>query len=113
MAESKNSKVKNIDDKTFDEVISQGVTLVDFWAPWCYPCRAQGAIIEVVAEKIGDKVQICKLNVDENGITPQKFNVSAIPTLIIFKDGIASKQFVGAQSENTLLETIESIINEE
>lgn len=104
-----NGDLKNITDAEFDETIGSGVTLVDFWAPWCYPCRIQGPILEKVAEKVGDKARICKMNVDENRETPYKFNVTGIPTLIIFKDGEPAKQFVGVQDESILVNTIETL----
>ena len=93
-------------DSNFGTSVSKGLSVVDFWAEWCGPCRMQGPIIETLAGKIGDKAKIGKLNVDENPETAQKFNVMSIPTILIFKDGQAVKQFVGVQSEKALNEAL-------
>lgn len=102
--------LKDITDANFSEVISNGVTLVDFWAPWCHPCRIQGPILEKVKGQIGDGVQFCKMNVDENMQTPGQFGITGIPTLIIFKDGQPARQMVGVQDERTLVNTLQSLI---
>jgi thioredoxin 1 len=99
--------VLNINDDSFDKVISEGTTIVDFWAPWCMPCRLQGPILENISRKMGDKVKVCKLNVDDNMKTAQKYQIVSIPTLIIFKDGQPDKMFVGVQDENTLINSVE------
>jgi len=91
-----------ITDANFDEIIKSGVTLVDFWAPWCAPCLMQGPIIEKLAEAYDGKATMAKLNVDDNSETAAKFGVMAIPTVILFKDGEKVKQFVGVQSEEQL-----------
>jgi thioredoxin 1 len=101
--------VKNIDDSNFEQVIGEGLTIVDFWAPWCQPCLIQGPILEKVAQKVADKAKVCKLNVDENMATPGKFGITGIPTMIIFKEGQPAKQFVGVQDENTLVQAVESL----
>jgi thioredoxin 1 len=88
----------------------KGLSLVDFWAPWCHPCRLQGPILEKVAEKIGGKAQICKLNVDDSTKIANKFGITGIPTLLIFKDGQKVKEFVGVQEEKILISTLESFI---
>ena len=102
--------VVNVTSENFEKLIEKGVVLVDFWAPWCGPCRMQGPIVERVAETLGDKAVISKLNVDEEQAPAQKYNVSSIPTLIVFKDGKAEKQFVGVQSEDVLVSTIEGLL---
>jgi thioredoxin 1 len=102
--------VKNINDSNFEQVIGKGLTIVDFWAPWCQPCLIQGPILEKVAKQVVDKAKVCKLNVDENMATPGKFGITGIPTMIIFKDGQLAKQFVGVQGEQTLVQAVESLI---
>lgn len=106
---SKDNGLNNINDSEFTQAIEKGISLVDFWAPWCYPCRMQGPILEKVAGQLGDKARVYKMNVDENQATPGKFQVSAIPTLILFKDGQVVKHFVGVQDEKTLIQSIEAL----
>ncbi len=92
-------------DENFDsEVIKSSVpVLVDFWAPWCGPCRIQGPIIETLArEQEGKSVKIGKLNVDENPHTAQSYNVMSIPTIIVFKGGQVAQQMVGVQQKDAL-----------
>ena len=91
-----------ITDANFDETIKSGVTLVDFWAPWCGPCQMQGPIIDKIAEEYEGRAVVGKLNVDDNADTAAKFGVMSIPTLILFKDGEKVEQFTGVQSEDKL-----------
>ena len=99
-------KAVEITDKNFDETVKSGVVLVDFWAPWCGPCRTQGPILDQVAESIGGKAVVAKMNVDENTAVPAKFGVRSIPTLILFKEGKATGQFVGVTSKDKLVDAI-------
>jgi thioredoxin 1 len=101
--------LESINDSNFEKVIGEGLTIVDFWAPWCQPCLIQGPILERVAQRVNGKAKVCKLNVDENMATPGKFGITGIPTMIIFKDGQPAKQFVGVQGENTLVQAVESL----
>ncbi len=103
------TQVTNIDDNNFNQVIKEGITIVDFWAPWCQPCRIQGPILEKVAQRLDNKAKVCKLNVDENMQTAGKFGITGIPTMIIFKDGQPARQFVGVQGENALVQAVESV----
>jgi len=91
-----------ITDANFDETVKSGVTLIDFWAPWCAPCLMQGPIIEKLAEAYEGKATVAKLNVDDNNETAAKFGVMAIPTVMLFKDGEKVKQLIGVQSEEQL-----------
>ncbi|MBU1693596.1 MAG: thioredoxin [Verrucomicrobia bacterium] len=102
------STLMELTDKSFDAQIAQGVTLVDFWAPWCGPCRIQTPILEALAGKIGGKAAIAKINVDDFPDIAARFNVRGIPTLILFKAGQAAQQFVGVQKEDVLARAIES-----
>jgi thioredoxin 1 len=103
-----NNGIKNITDENFEEVTGKGVSLVDFWAPWCQPCLIQAPILERVAERVGEKADICKLNVDENREMAMKYGITGIPTLLIFKDGQAVQQFVGLQQDDALVSSLES-----
>ena len=81
----------------FEAAVAKGTVLVDFWAPWCGPCRMQTPILERLADELGGQVASCKVNVDENAEAAAAFNVMSIPTLIVFRDGKPVKQFVGLQ----------------
>jgi thioredoxin 1 len=89
-------KYIELTDANFNESISQGVTLVDFWAPWCGPCRMVAPVIEGLADEYAGKAKIAKINVDDNQQTAMKFRVMSIPTVIVFKDGEVSEVMVGA-----------------
>ena len=88
-------------DNEFEEQTKGKVSLIDFWAVWCAPCRQQGPIIDRLAEQLKDKsFVIGKLDVDSNQKTAQQFGVSSIPTLVVLKDGQEVKRFVGVQINN-------------
>jgi thioredoxin 1 len=99
-------KVINLTDSNFEQIIKTGVTLVDFWAIWCGPCKTQGPIIDKVAEEIGTKAKICKLDTDKNPIISQKYNVNLIPTIIIFKNGKIVEKYIGVQQKDLLVKKI-------
>lgn len=96
--------VKHLSDAEFDEYVIKGdlPSLVDFWAPWCGPCKAIGPIIEELASEFEGKVQITKMNVDDNPTTPGKYGIRAIPTLILFKGGEIVEQVTGAVGKTKL-----------
>src|SRR5690606_39790494 len=87
--------VREITDDNFDTEAGEGLLLVDFWAPWCTPCRVVGPIIEELADEYAGTVAVGKLNVDDNMQTAQAFRVMSIPTVILFKDGQPVEQVVG------------------
>tara|TARA_E500000318_G_scaffold111291_1_gene129274 strand:+ start:30851 stop:31171 length:321 start_codon:yes stop_codon:yes gene_type:complete len=88
--------VIEITEENFDQLVnSETPTLVDFWAPWCGPCRALGPTIEKLAEDYENKAQVGKLNIDEHPQLAAKFGVSSIPTVMVFKGGERTEQFVG------------------
>ena len=106
------ANIAEINDDNFDEEIKnqQIPLLVGFWAPWCGPCRAIGPMIEELAESYAGKIDVKKCNVDDNPVTPSKFGIKSIPTLIFFKDGKMSEQVVGIVAKNKLEEIIEKLV---
>ena len=103
--------IKELTDLNFQESVKAGVTLVDFWAPWCPPCRKQGPIVDKVAEAFDGVANITKMNVDENGAIAGQYNVANIPTLIIFKDGKEVKRMVGLHEEADLKAAINAAMS--
>jgi thioredoxin 1 len=97
-------KITELDSSNFDTTVSSGSApvIVDFWAPWCGPCKAIGPIMEEIAEEMGDAVKICKVNVDDNSEIATKFEIRAIPTILIFKDGQLAETVVGLTSKEDL-----------
>ncbi len=95
-------------DATFkkDVLESSQPVLVDFWAPWCGPCRMVGPIIERISEKMDGKIKVYKLNVDENPAISSQFGITGIPTVIIFRNGQIEREFVGVQPEQVYLNAL-------
>ena len=93
---------------TYDDAVKSGVVLVDFWAPWCGPCKMQTPILEKVATAVGDKAVIAKVNVDENPELAAKYGIRSIPTIILLKDGENKQQLVGLQQEAALVSAIDA-----
>ena len=99
-------KVIELTVDNFNESIASGPVLVDFWAPWCGPCKMQAPILDKVAEAVEGKAVIAKVNVDEHAPLAAQFGVRSIPTLLLFKDGEKVQDFIGVQQEAALVEAL-------
>ncbi|MEN3314434.1 MAG: thioredoxin 1 [Acidimicrobiaceae bacterium] len=99
-------------EETFDEEVgaSEVPLVVDFWAEWCGPCRMVAPVLEAIAGEHEGRLRIAKLNVDDAPNIARRFEVMSIPTLIIFKDGVAKKRLVGAKGKGQLLQELEEFI---
>lgn len=107
---NQSKRVIDLTDETFQEIIKTGTTLVDFWAPWCSPCRAQNPVISNIADEVGEAAKICKINVDEHKKAAIRMKIKNIPNIIIFKDGQAVKQIIGAKPKHLIKSALLSVI---
>ena len=97
-------------NENFDATVKEGVSLVDFWAPWCGPCRMLAPVIDELATDFEGKANICKVNTDEQQALGVKYGVRSIPTILFMKDGEVVDQMVGASSKQALADKINSIL---
>jgi thioredoxin 1 len=102
--------VTELSEKEFSNFIKKGIVLIDFFAEWCMPCVMMAPILEDVAKELKNKVKIGKVNVSDNQSLAGKYDVSSIPNLILFKDGKQIEQFIGAMSEDELVEKLKKHI---
>ncbi|MBL7106017.1 MAG: thioredoxin [Phycisphaerae bacterium] len=104
--------ILELTDADFDELINSSdvPVLVDFWAPWCGPCKMMSPILEELAVEYQGKAKICKVNTDESRDSALEFSIQAIPTIILFKDGQIQKKWVGLTSKKDMLEAIDQLL---
>jgi len=107
---SESENILILDEANFKETIREGITLVDFWAPWCMPCRLMEPAVERIAEKMTGKAKVGKVNIDENPKISEEYKIMSIPLVLIFKDGEVVGQLFGVRSETELLEAIFAVI---
>lgn len=98
--------IVNATDQTFKSEVEKGTVLVDFWAPWCGPCKMIAPVLEEIDQELGDKVKIVKVNVDENPEVTSQFGVMSIPTLYLFKDNQVVEKWVGYQPKEALVQAL-------
>jgi thioredoxin 1 len=106
------ANVLEISDATFDKEVLQSAqpVLIDFWAPWCGPCKAIGPVVEELSNEYAGKLKVVKMNVDDNPQTPSKYGVRGIPNLIVFKGGKVHDQIVGAVPKAHLVKAIDRAV---
>lgn len=103
--------IKDLTDQTFEKETSTGVTLTDFWATWCPPCRMQAPIIQEIDKEYAGQVKVTKMDVDANQGTPMKFGIMSIPTLIVKKDGKVIDKLVGLHSKDQLKQVLAKYVD--
>ncbi|MFP4501835.1 MAG: thioredoxin [Candidatus Hydrogenedentota bacterium] len=96
--------------ENFEQTVAEGVTLVDFWAEWCKPCLIVAPTIDELAKQYDGKVKVAKVDVDSQGELAQQFGVSSIPTLLIMKDGVEAKRFVGVTAKDDLAKALDDTL---
>jgi len=103
-------KYIELTSENFDATVKEGVVLIDFWAPWCGPCRMIAPVIEELAEDYAGKAKICKVNTDEEQELAMRFGIRSIPTIIFMKDGEIVDQMIGAASKAAFADKLDSLL---
>lgn len=106
------SNVLEVTDANFDQEVKKAATpvLVDFWAPWCGPCRKLSPTIDEISAEYGEKLKVVKVNTDENTKIAQEFSISGIPSLLVFKDGEAVERLVGLMQKTAITNTVDKYL---
>lgn len=105
------NRIVTVTEATFDSVVtSEQPVIIDFWAPWCGPCRAIAPALEAIATELGDQVTIGKVNVDEQPALASRFAIRSIPSLLFFKDGELKDQLVGAVPKARIVERLDALL---
>ena len=104
-------KVKTLTDADSDQSTREGVVLVDFWAPWCAPCRRLAPTVDQLADEYNGRLTVAKVNIDENPVTPNRFFIRGIPTLLLFKNGELKETVVGLAAKDDLIRVIDKHVN--
>jgi len=111
-SESSDENILILKSDNFDQTISKGVVLVDFWATWCKPCKLQGPIVAEIATEYKGKLIVGKIDIDQNQNLATSYNIQSIPTLIIFVEGKEVETFVGLQSKSALQEILNKYVKQ-
>ncbi len=104
------SKYIDLTQENFEKTTNSGVSMVDFWAPWCGPCRMLAPVIDQLSEEFEGKANICKVNSDEEQDLSVKYGIRSIPTMLFMKDGEVVDQLIGAQSKQAIADKINSLL---
>jgi thioredoxin 1 len=107
------TEIREVSEMTFQSEVleSDRPVLVDFWAPWCGPCRVMAPVLQAVAMKMGDSLKVVKLNTEENTMTAQRYQILAIPSLLVFNKGEVIERIVGFKPQNQLEDHLQSILS--
>ena len=106
------AKPVDVNEASFDKVVLQAKepVLVDFWAPWCGPCKMVGPVVEELAKEYAGKIKVCKMNTDENPVTASAYRISAIPTLLFFKGGKVMNDMQGMQPKEEMKKSLDALL---